>query len=280
MLMRDTIPAARPAFALIAIAALLLGLFLFFWPGAVATLPAPANSGNPWPWPIGPLAVRFVGSALIALAVSAALVARRPDRPTILAFAIGVAIGGAWFLLHLVVNAGRIDWGRPLAYAWAGTLGAGWVASLLAASLLWQQAPHGAALPATPPPARWIPVFIGVLTGMVGIMMFFLPDTGRARWPWDLANAINVQLFGALFLTVSTAAFWSWRQPSWYGYDALYPGAGTFSLVALIAALLHWPLFEGHPLAKWLFVAVYLLGAALGYYPFARYGARRLAYGQ
>ena len=39
---------------------------MFFLPQSLATLPAPANAANPWFWPIGPLAMRFVGSALIA----------------------------------------------------------------------------------------------------------------------------------------------------------------------------------------------------------------------
>jgi hypothetical protein len=85
-----------------------------------------------------------------------------------------------------------------------------------------------------------------------------------------IGATINVQLFGALFLSVCCAALWSWRQPSWYGYDLLYPGAATFSLVALVASLLHWPLFDAHPLAKWIFVVVYFLAGVLGYYPFVR----------
>jgi hypothetical protein len=227
------------------------------------------------PWPIGPLALRFLGAALIALAVSAGLVAARPDPPTIKAFTTGTAIGGSWFLLHAVVHAEDFDWSRPLAYVWAGGLGLGWVASLLAASLQQPASWYGSpALPPTPLAIRWIPVFIGLLTGAVGALMFFFPESGRARWPWELSNAVNVRLFGALFLSVGSAALWSARQPSWYGYDLIYPGAATFSIVALIAALLHWPLFDEHPLAKWLFVAIYFLAGVLGYYPYLRYSLR------
>jgi hypothetical protein len=164
-----------------------------------------------------------------------------------------------------------MDWSRPLAYVWALGLGAGWVASMIVVSLLRARGPVGAQLPPTPRAVRWIPVFIALLTVPVGALMFFFPEIGRARWPWDLANAINVRLFGALFLSVGAAALWSWRLPSWYGYDVLYPGAATFSIVALVAALLHWPLFEGHPVAKWIFVVVYFLAGVLGYYPWVRF---------
>jgi hypothetical protein len=263
------VPGARPVFAVVTAAALLAGLYLFFFPASVATLPAPGNQGNPWPWPIGPLAVRFVGAMFVALAVSAGLVSHRSDRPTLLAFACATAIGATWFLLHVMVGASRMDWLRPLAYVWTGAIGLGWVGSLLAARLLWP-APHTEEALTAPHAVRWIPVLIAVLTGPVGVLMFFFPEVGRARWPWDLGDTVNVQLFGALFLSVCCAALWSWRQPSWYGYDLLYPGAATFSIVALIAALLHWRLFDAHPLAKWIFIVVYFLAGVLGYYPHVR----------
>ena len=84
----------RYAFVAIALGALLIGAVMFFLPHSLATLPAPVNAANPWFWPIGPLAVRFVGSALIAIALSAGLVARRPDRPSMLAYVTLLAITG------------------------------------------------------------------------------------------------------------------------------------------------------------------------------------------
>ena len=266
----------RSAFSIIAVGALLVGAAMFFFPYSLATLPAPAAADHPWPWPIGPLAVRFVGSALIAIALSASLIALRPDRPSILAYAILMMITGGWLLLHILLNVGRIDWSRPLAFVWVlsvvsiGLLGAAVVMRL------WPRTPHSVPpLPPTPPLASWIALGISLLTGAVGVTMFFFPAFGRARWPWDLGDQVNVQLFGGLFLSISTISFWSWRQPSWYGYDLLYPGAGTFATVALIAALLHWSLFANHPLASPIFVAVYILGAVLGFYPYIRYSLRK-----
>ena len=84
--------AGRAAFAIIAIVVLLVGAAMFFFPYSLATLPTPAAAGRPRPWLIGPLAVRFVGSALIAIALSAGLIALRPDRPSILAYAILMSI--------------------------------------------------------------------------------------------------------------------------------------------------------------------------------------------
>jgi hypothetical protein len=266
----------RRAFALIAIGALLIGAYMFFFPTSLATLPAPAAAGRPWPWPIGPLAIRFVGSALIAIALSAGLIARRPDLPSILAYATLLAITGAWLLVHVLVNLGRIDWSRPLALVWAIAVAAVGLVGLAAVIRLWPRTPHSVPpLPPTPPVSARIALLIGLLTGAVGVTMFFLPAVGRARWPWDLGDRVNVQLLGALFLSISTISFWSWRQPSWYGYDLLYPGAGTFASVALIASLLHWNLFADHPIASPIFVAVYILGAVLGFYPYIRYVLRR-----
>jgi hypothetical protein len=266
----------RRAFVIIAVGSLLIGGFMFLFPFSLATLPAPAAAGRPWPWPIGPLALRFVGSALIAIALSAGLIALRPDWPSILAYATLMMITGGWLILHIMFNLARIDWSRPLAFLWAisvvavGLLGAGVVMRL------WPRTPHSVPpLPPTPPLAARIALLISLLTGAVGVTMFFFPAVGRARWPWDLGDQVNVQLLGALFLSISTISFWSWRQPSWYGYDLLYPGAGTFASVALIASFLHWNLFAGHPITSPIFVVVYILGALLGFYPYIRYSLRR-----
>jgi hypothetical protein len=265
-------PTGRYVFTAIALGTLLIGAVLFFLPHNLATLPAPANAANPWFWPIGPLAVRFVGSALIAIALSASLVALRADRPSMLAYATLLAITGTWLLIHIAVNSGRIDWSRPLAFVWVGGVALMWIVSLGVARWLWTGAPHSVPpLPPSPSVAGWVAPLISLLTGAVGAVMFFLPDIGRVRWPWDLGDNINVQLLGALFLSIGTISFWSWRRPTWYGYDLLYPGAGTFATVALIASLLHWNLFANRPITSVIFVVVYILGAVLGFYPYLRY---------
>jgi hypothetical protein len=265
----------RGAFSIIAAGALLVGAAMFFFPYSLATLPASA-ADRPWPWPIGPLALRFVGSALIAIALSAALIAMRPDLPSILAYATLMMITGGWLLLHILLNLGRIDWSRPLAFVWVLSVAAIGLLGTTVVMRLWPRTPHSVPpLPATPPLASRIALAIALLTGAVGVTMFFFPAIGRARWPWDLGDQVNVQLLGGLFLSISTISFWSWRRPSWYGYDLLFPGAGTFATVALIAALLHWNLFAAHPLASPIFVAVYILGAILGFYPYIRYSVRK-----
>ena len=248
---------------------------MFFLPQSLATLPAPANAANPWFWPIGPLAVRFVGSALIAIALSAGLVALRPDGPSMLAYVTLLAITGTSLLIHTGVNSGRIDWSWPFAFVWVGGVALTWVVSLGLARWLWPRTPHSAPpLPPTSSVAGWVAPFISLLTGLVGAIMFLLPSVGRVRWPWDLGDNINVQLLGVLFLSISTVSFWSWRRSSWYGYDLLYPGAGTFATVALIASLLHWNLFADHPITSIIFVAMYILGAVLGFYPYLRYALK------
>lgn len=258
-------------FAGLALAALLAGAGMFLAPGSLATLPSAEGAALPWGWPIGPLAMRFLGAIALALGLSAGLLARRPDAPSQMAFFIALAITSSWFLIHLLANAARIDWARPLAYAWLLSLALSWVMSQLAIWSLRPRLAHTTALPPTPRAVRPIPLLIGALTLPVGALMFFAPAIGRARWPWDLGDSINVQLFGAFFLSVGMGALWAWRRPSWYGYDLIYPGAGAFSLVALIGVALHWRLFDGHPITRWVFVAVYALAALLGLGAYLRY---------
>lgn len=269
---------------------LLAALLLFLFAEAVATLPANTRSGNLWPWPIGPLAVRFLASLLLSGALVSAIAARRPDRPTLFAFSSVVAIISGMLLLHAIVNIGSIVWSKPLAYIWMVLLVLAFIVSIITALRLGvlrrtqSLGPKGEStgstpssggssltLPATPPAARYIAQVIFVLTGLVGGTMFFFPGFAKDLWPWDLANHTNVQLLGAVFLSVSLSSLFSVLQPSWYGFDLFYPAAGTFATAALVASFMHWNLFAAKPLTSAVFVGIYVLGAIFGFYPYFRY---------
>jgi hypothetical protein len=263
------------AFLVAAAVMLLAGLYLFAFAEQVATLPAADRGGNLWPWPIGPLAVRFVGALFISGALACYLVARRPDRPSVAAFSSVAAIASAMLLLHLVVSFGVINWSKPFSVVWLLVLLIGLALSIFLLVRARQGAPFTVPpLPSAPPVARYIAIFIAGLTGVVGGIMFFFPEFGRERWPWDLANTTNVQMLAAIFLTVCIGALLSWLQPSWYGYDLFYPAAGTFAAVALIASFMHWNLFAQKPLTSWIFLAVYVMGGIMGFYPYIRYALR------
>jgi hypothetical protein len=264
--------ALSTAFLAAALLLLVAGLYLFVFAESVATLPAGARAGNPWPWPIGPLALRFVASLVLSAVVACFLVSRRPDRPTVSAFFNVTAIVSGALLLHALVNLAVIDWSKPFSYVWYAILALALAGSIYAIVRLRAGGTTSEqALPATPKVARWIALFIFFLTGIVGLVMFLLPDTGRERWPWDLANSTNVQLLGAVFISVSLSSGLAWLQPSWYGYDNFYPTAGTFATVALIASFMHWNLFAVRPITSWVFVAIYILGLVMGFYPYLRY---------
>ena len=84
-----------------------------------------------------------------------------------------------------------------------------------------------------------------------------------------------MQLLGAVFLAVSLSSLLSWLQPSWYGFDIFYPSAGTFAGIALIASFIRWDLFADKPITSWVFVAIYVLGVIMGFYPYFRYALRQ-----
>ncbi|MEO8288711.1 MAG: hypothetical protein ABI670_20015 [Chloroflexota bacterium] len=265
----------RGAFMVAAVLLLVAGLYLFIFAESVATLPAAGRSGNAWPWPIGPLALRFIASLVLSAVVACFLVVRRPDRVTVAAFASVAAIVSAMLLIHFLANLGVIDWSKPLSIVWPTILLLGLAGGVLLLVRMRRNTVFTVPpLPPTPGIARYIAIFIFSLTGIVGAAMFFLPNFSRDRWPWDLANSTNVQLLGAVFLSVSLSSLLSWLQPSWYGFDIFYPTAGTFATVALVASFIHWNLFSARPITSIVFVAIYILGAILGYYPYFRYALR------
>ena len=268
-------PWLRTVCLMLGIVFFLSGLGLFLFAESVATLPEAARGANLWPWLIGPLLIRFVAAGFLAWTVAAFLLSRRFDAPTLLACTSFMIIVVFFLLLHMIVNRSAINWSKPLAPLWTVTMAMIFLSGIVVAwRLRSRTALTSPPLPPTPAAIAWIEVFISILTGMVGGVMFFLPGLGLTYWPWDLVHLINVQFLGALFLSVSVGVYWVWRQPSWYGYDILFATAGTFAAVALVASFIHWNLFAAHPITSWVFVAIYVLGAVLGYYPYFRYARR------
>lgn len=256
---------------------LLIGLYLFFFAESVATLPAATRGNQVWPWPIGPLAIQFVAAVFLAWAVSALLLALRPDAPTLIANTTVLTIGSVFLLLHILLNRNIINWSKPLAAIWLVFLAVLFLVTLAVTLTVRQRTVlTSPPLPSTPQAALYVDLFISILTGIVGIAMLFFPQFSIRYWPWDLGNTTNVQLLGALFTAVSISVFWVWKQPSWYGYDTLYATAGTFALVALVASFTRWDLFAAHPITKIIFVIVYAVGGVLGFYPYFRYGLRQM----
>jgi hypothetical protein len=254
---------------------LFIGLYLFIFAELVATLPTATRGNQLWPWPIGPLAVQFIAAVFIAWAVSALLLALRPDGPTLVANTTVLTIGSAFLLLHSIINWSFLDWSKPLAAIWLVFLIVIFVVNLIVTLVVRRRtALSSPPLPPTPRIALYVDLFIAILTGIVGIAMLFFPQFSIQYWPWDLGNTTNVQLLGALFTGVSLGVLWVWKQPSWYGYDTLYATAGTFALVALVASFTRWDLFAAHPVTKILFVIVYAVGGVLGFYPYFRYALR------
>lgn len=267
-----TSPVWRTLFLLLAVAYFVIAVILFVFAESIATLPAALRADNPWPWPIGPLALRFIAALGFTAATTGLLTAWRADGPTVRAGVTLHLVIISSFLVHLVLHLGDLNWTKPLAFVWTAGVVLSFVLSIVAV-LAAYRAPvdHAVRLPPTPRFAQAVNVGIFFLTGLVGGTMVLLPGVGLERWPWDLNNAVNVQLLGAIFVTVAIAAGWVWRQSSWYGYDVHYASAAVFAVVGLIASFMHWSLFAAHPVGSILFVITYALGAFLGFYPFFRY---------
>jgi hypothetical protein len=270
--MSATSPFWRLVFLLLGLVYLVAAVGLFVFAESIATLPVAVRGDNPWPWAIGPLALRFIAALAFTATATALLTAWRPDGPTVRAAFVLTLVISVLFVVHLLLHVGDLNWAKPLAWVWAGVVSLALLSSAVALLGTPKTLPDPAVqLPPTPRFAQGVNAFIFFLTGLVGGTMLLLPQVGLERWPWDLSNAVNVQLLGAIFVTVAISAGWVWLRPSWYGYDLQYASAGVFAVVALVASFMHWTLFAAHPVGSIFFVITYVLGAFLGFYPFFRY---------
>jgi peptidoglycan/LPS O-acetylase OafA/YrhL len=114
---------------------------------------------------------------------------------------------------------------------------------------------------------------VALLTGVVGVAMFFFPVFGGQRlWPWLLTPLVS-RFLGALFIAVAVGAVFAARTRYWQEVRALFPPALTFTGLALIASLLYLPSFK-HPILERLYFLVYVVVFVAGLVVYLRYERR------
>ena len=96
-----------------------------------------------------------------------------------------------------------------------------------------------------------------VLAG-AGIGLFFFYDFMATQWPWVL-TPFNSGFLGAIYLASMVATGLLLAMPNWTPGRMLLPMILTFTLVMLVASLIHIGQFDFQRISTWLWFALYIV---------------------
>ena len=108
--------------------------------------------------------------------------------------------------------------------------------------------------------------FIGFLVLGVGIVLYFFSDQTERRFAWTINPPLTAAFLGAAYLAGFVLAFMSARQALWAHARIAVPAVLTFTLLTLIATLMHIDRFhfggqfDAIPQAiAWLWLVIYAI---------------------
>ena len=183
----------------IVIVVLVIGSGLFFVPDLV-------RAG--WPWAIPPFNARFLGAIYLAglSGVSVLLFSNR-WAPARVALPMGVTFTGVVSIAS-IIHIDTFDFVKTRTQLWFILY---IIPCFVSAYFLWMYRRLPPVVP-DPPPPPWRAVLMaeGVLLGLYGLGMFFLPDVFTSFWPWKI-DAFHAQIYSGLFITAAVGVLTLYR---------------------------------------------------------------------
>jgi hypothetical protein len=249
--MKSLFPAARVFFIAVALLALWVGFWGFFFPAEV---------DRAIPWLIPPLHARFVGALYLAgfAMMLGGLGLRRRAELRILLLMTACWTGS--LLIISLFYLSEFDPSRIQVWFWFGAYIAYPAAGLW---LAWRagggtDAPEGARLP------RGVRVFLsaqGVLVLGLALLLLSAPDFMIGIWPWKITRLL-AQLYAGLFLALGLGSLLASRLETLPEVRVVTLGILIAALGVSIASLLHRELFAPDRLATWVWFAGFALAGA------------------
>ncbi|HEX2542131.1 MAG TPA: hypothetical protein VHM00_13725 [Caldimonas sp.] len=232
-----------------------VGLFAL-WVGAWG-FAAPAEVSRALPWTVPPLHARFIAAIYLAglLAMAWSFFAR-----TVAEVRIPVALASLWtgaLLLVSLLHLGEFDFAKPQVAFWmfAYAVFPIWGA--------WLYFARGAAAAAEPRP-RPDPalLLVAALCLLLAAALLVAPAVMVQAWPWKVSPLL-ASIYAGPFFAYGVCAFMLAREARPAARRIVLASMLTFTVLALVASLLHLPLFRFEGPAAWVWFAGFALAAAV-----------------
>lgn len=232
----------------------LVGLFAI-WVGAWGFL-LPAQADRALPWTVPPLHARFIAAFYLGGSVAMALSA---GTRRIADVRIAIALAVLWTGLLLLVSLLRLDgfdFAKPQVWFWMGAY---------AVYPLWGAWLYARALRADPPAVRKADpalVAIALVALAYGAALLIAPAAMVRAWPWAVSPLL-AQIYAGPFLAYGASALLLAREARPEARRIVLASLLAFTLLALLASLLHLRLFRFDAPAAWLWFGAFALASAI-----------------
>ena len=241
-------PSFRAYFALVGLFALWVGAWGYFVPAEVV---------RALPWPVPALHARFIAAIYLAglLAMLLSLAAK-----TLAEVRIPIALAAIWTGMLLLVSLLRLDqfdFAKPQVWFWMGAY------AVFPAWGAWLYFGRGVAATATRRPVDAALLTIAVVCVVLAAGLFVAPEQMTALWPWKLPPLL-ASIYAGPFFAYGVSAFMLAREGRPEARRIVLASMLAFTALALVASLLHLPLFSFATPSAWVwFGLLVVFGAVL-----------------
>jgi hypothetical protein len=239
--------AHRIYFVVVGLFALWVGVWGYF---------VPAQVYRALPWPVPPLHARFIAAMYFAglLAMVWSCFA-----PRLAAVRIPIALAALWtgaLLLASLLHLPEFDFGKPQVWFWLGAYAA---FPLWGAWLYFRRGAGAAARPRKADPAL---VAVAGLCLLLALALFAAPAAMVRAWPWPLPPLLAT-IYAGPFFAYGVCALLLAREADPEARRIVLASMLAFTLLVLLASLLHLKLFKLDAPAAWLWFGAFAASAAV-----------------
>jgi len=193
---------------------------------------------NVWPWTMPPLVHRFLAAAALSIFLSSLLTWRRSRWPETEFILINVLVYAFPLLLAVFINFALVDLTSPLTWGFFSLVTAAVIICLV--YLRWGgERPEAIGLKER---TRTFLLILGLLSGIVGLLVFVVPKQAGFVWPWAALAAwkpLDSRLIASMLIMIAGGAFWArWRNDRgvWQITAVIL---WTYSVIVSISLALH-----------------------------------------
>ncbi len=107
--------------------------------------------------------------------------------------------------------------------------------------------------------SRMLFLIAGVLVVLAGFSLFVLTEHTDRFFAWTINPPVTAAFMGAAYWSAAILQFSAWRSSSWNRAAAVLPGIVTFTVLTLIATLIHVDRFHLDNPLGWIWIGIYVL---------------------
>jgi len=172
----------------------------------------------------------------------------------------GIAIFTGVLFLVTVRNLEAFDFSLVPVWVWTVSYV---VYPLIALAFLWARRGHREPEDTDARSPGWVRDLLiahAVVFGVLGLLMFVLPDVVADAWPWPVTSGV-VQAYSSPFLTVAFCAGAYADRRVWPDVAVLLPALFVLDTGTVVISLAYTELFPAGAISTWVWFGGFLLGA-------------------